>query len=564
MARQLFAVLAWCSSFVLGVAVHTSSAELAVGTRGAVAAEHRLASSAGMEILDRGGNAVDAAVATVLATGVVNPVSSGIGGGGFLIAHLVADGSTRAIDFRETAPAKARRDMYAPGVGKPGASTRGGLAVAVPGELAGLTMALARFGTLSFAEVAAPAIRMARDGFVVEAHLADALARSADVLVEDPALRRELLQPDGQPYVAGQVLRRPNLADTLALVARDGPAAFYAGTVAEDLVRAVKDSGGILSAEDLAGYRPVERDVVVTRYHGWTVLGVAPPSSGGGVVGETLRVLEPYDLADLGNDTVTYIHLIAETYKAAFADRALLYGDPSFYPVPLARLLSSGHATAIRGMLNPARVVPASAYGSSANPNDAGTSHVSVVDPEGNAVACTSSINTGFGSKVGVPGRGIVLNNTMDDFSSEPGRPNAYGLIGSEANSIAPGKRPLSSMSPTIVLQNGRVRLVVGASGGPLIITATIETILNVLDFEMDVETAITAPRFHNQWMPDVLGLESTVPETVVLGLDRIGHRTVVMPHQAAVQAVEVRYEGDQRTVAAASDARKGGVAMAR
>jgi gamma-glutamyltranspeptidase/glutathione hydrolase len=306
----------------------------------------------------------------------------------------------------------------------------------------------------------------------------------------------------------------------------------------------------------------VERPPFVTRFRGLRVAGMPPPSSGGGVIATALAILEAYRLGDLDDDTPTYEHLLAETLKAAFADRARDYGDPDFTRVPLARLISPARATAIRARFSAVRPLPAATYGTLARvPNDAGTAHVSVIDAAGNAVACTSSVNTAFGAKLGV--RGIVLNNTMDDFSLQPGVPNAYGLIGNEANSISARKRPLSSMSPTIVLDAAGVRLAAGASGGPLIISATLQTVLDVVDFDLDVGDAVAAARVHHQWLPDVLTVEERLPATTQLGLERRGHTLRRIPSLAAVQAVEQLRAGGETRVFAASDARKGGVAAA-
>jgi len=550
----------WAAALV----AHAGAANAAsvTGTMGAVAAEHRLASQAGIEILRCGGNAVDAAVAALLAGGVVNPSSSGLGGGGFMLVYLAKSASLHAIDFRESAPSGATRDMFLrDGRVEEAASKRGGLAVAVPAEPRGLAYSLARYGTKSLADVAAPAIRLARDGFEVESHLADALAKNRAELSADAALAKELLHPDGGPYRAGERLRRPALAETLERLASEGADAFYQGQLADRIVTAVRGAGGILTAADLAEYSVIERSPVVTRYRGLRVGGMPPPSSGGGVIATALRILEPYRLRDLGDDTPTYEHLLAETLKAGFADRARDYGDPDFGRVPIARLIAPERAAEIRSRFSAVRPVPVTTYGRGVSARDAGTAHVSVLDAAGNAVACTSSINTAFGAKIGVAG--IVLNNTMDDFSLQPGVPNTFGLIGNEMNAVGPRKRPLSSMSPTIVLDERGARLVVGASGGPFIISATLQTLLDVLDFDRDVGTAVAAARVHHQWLPDVLLIEDRMPVLTRLSLSRRGHTVRGIGGIAAVQAVE-RIEGHEGSrLSAASDERKGGVAAA-
>ena len=546
------------------VAAHGGAAIAASvdGSAGAVAAEHRLASQAGIEILRAGGNAVDAAVAALLAGGVVNPSSSGLGGGGFMLVYLAGTATVHAIDFRETAPAAATRDMFVhDGRVDESASKRGGLAVAVPAEPRGFAYALARYGTMTFAAVAAPATRLARDGFEVEAHLADALAKYRDELAADPALAADLLKPDGSAYRAGERMRRPALAATLERLSRDGVEAFYQGELANDIVAAVTANGGILTLADLAAYRVEERRPIVTRYRGLRIAGMPPPSSGGGVIATALEILEAYRLSDLGDDTPTYEHLLAETLKAVFADRARDYGDPDFTHVRLDHLLAPAHAAAIRRRFSAARPLPPATYGAGTQSRDAGTSHVSVIDAAGNAVACTSSVNTAFGAKLGM--RGIVLNDTMDDFSLQPGTPNAYGLVGNEVNAIAARKRPLSSMSPTIVLDDRGARLAAGASGGPFIISATLQTVLDVVDFDLGVGDAVAAARIHHQWLPDVLTVEERLPVATQLSLERRGHSLRKVPAIAAVQAVERLGAPGKPRLSAASDERKGGVAAA-
>ena len=560
-ARTLVAALFTLLACVRAVA---ETGPTATGRNGAVAAEHLLASRAGVEILQSGGNAVDAAVAAGLATGVVNPSSSGLGGGGFLVVYLGDESRVHTVDFRETAPRASERDMYVrDGTVDANASLRGGLAVGVPGEVAGFALALERFGTKTFAEVAAPAIRLAREGFPVEPHLAEMIDRFRDRLAADTELAATFLHADGSPLKEGERLSRPRLADTLERLATEGPKSFYEGELAGAIVAAVRAGGGIMSAEDLSGYRPQQRPPVIVSYRKWQILGMPPPSSGGGVIGETLNVLAPYRPRDLGHNSSTYLHVLAEGFKAAFADRARVYGDPDFVRVPLLRLLSADHAAKIRRRISAVEVVPPAVYGNAAPVSDAGTAHISVVDAFGNAAACTTSVNTPFGALLAVPKHDIVLNNTMDDFSVRPGVANTYGLVGSEANAIAAGKRPLSSMAPTIVLQDGRVRLVAGASGGPLIITGTLQAMVNVLEFSMDAGRAVAAPRVHNQWMPDRLAVEKGIPESVRSSLERRGHNVVQIGRSAAVQLVELVSDSQGRLVRAASDARKGGQAAA-
>lgn len=544
----------------------TSSPALAravSGARGMVAADHVLASQAGVEMLQRGGNAVDAAVATAFAVGVVNPASCGIGGGGFMLIYLARTAQAVALDYRETAPAAASRDMFIRnGHAVAELSLRGGLAVATPGEAAGLAEALARHGTLPLSTVMQPAIRLARDGFAIEAHLAGEIAATSARLRADPVLARIFLHPDGSPLRAGETVREPELAATLQRIADDGPGTFYHGDIAARIARSVQAAGGVLSEADLAAYHPKWRSPLWGRHRRHALITMPPPSSGGGVLLEMLEILRHDNLPALGQNSPAYVHLVTEAMAHAFADRARFYGDPDFVHVPLDQLLGPANTAALRRRIRPTRTLDLDAYGSRIGPAraavaDAGTSHLSVMDAEGNAVACTTTINTSFGSMVVAGDTGILLNNEMDDFSAQPDVPNVYGLIGSEANSIAPGKRPLSSMTPTIVLREGTPVLALGGSGGPLIISATTEVLLNALDFDLDAAAAVAAPRFHDQWTPAILALEPPFPEQTQLVLARYGYVVKEMSSMGAVQVVKrsgAEFEG-------AADPRKGGQA---
>lgn len=533
------------------------------GAHGMVAADHRLASQAGLEMLQRGGNAVDAAVAAAFAVGVVNPASCGIGGGGFMLIYLARSGRAVALDYRETAPAAASRDMFVRnGEVVPDLSRRGGLAVAVPGEVAGLATALRRYGKLPLAAVLEPAIRYARDGFAVGAHLAGEISATRATLRSDPALARTFLHPDGSPLQAGETLHQPELAATLQRLGAEGPQAFYGGTIAQRIAQSVQTAGGVLSASDLSQYRPQWRQPLRGRHNGKTVITMPPPGSGG-VLLEILGIMRHDDLATLGQHSPTYLHLLAEAMQHGFADRARFYGDPDFARVPLDRLLGPPNTTVLRQRMRAAGVLDHAAYGSSipagaAAAADGGTSHVSVMDAEGNAVACTTTINTAFGAALVAADTGIILNNEMDDFSAQPGVPNVYGLIGAEANAIAPRKRPLSSMTPTIVTSDGQAVLALGGSGGPLIISATTEVLLNILDFDLDATAAVAAPRIHHQWTPATLAVEPGIPPLTRLGLARHGYLVKEMNQMGVVQVVRRSagvFEG-------ASDPRKGGEAI--
>lgn len=534
-------------------------AAAASGRNGMVAAEHRLAAAAGLGILQAGGNAVDAAVATALAVGVVNPTSCGIGGGGFMMILTAAERRLEALDYRETAPAAASRDMFVrDGTAVAGLSQRDGLAVATPGEVAGLFAALRRHGRMSFAAVAAPAIALARDGFAVERHLAESIARNTDLIRARPGLAALLLRADGTPLRVGDTLRQPQLAATLERIAAHGPAGFYDGPVATAIAGSVEQSGGVLTRRDLAAYRPVWRRPLHTDFHGYAFYGMPPPSSGGGVMIEVLNMLRADDLAALEHNSATYIHLLAEALQFGFADRAAFYGDPDRVRVPIATLLAPRRGRERRQRISAPTTFSPGWYGSQTVGTDAGTSHLSVVDRDGNAVACTTSINTAFGSMVVAGDTGIILNNTMDDFSAQPGVPNAFGLIGSSANAIAPGKRPLSSMSPTIVTREGAVAAVAGGSGGPFIITGTLQALLNVLVFGYDAEAAVAAARLHHQWAPQVLLVERGIGDGERRALGRLGHRVDEAPMTAAVQLVVRAPDG---TLDGAADPRKGGEA---
>jgi len=502
------------------------------------------ATRAGHAMLEAGGNAVDAAVAAAFALSVTQPFSSGLGGGAFALVHLAgAEGEparTIAVDARETAPAQATRDMYVrPGV-DPRASVAGPLAVATPGLVAGLVHLQERYGKLPLATVAAPAIALARDGFEIGPyHAAMIEAMRPQLPASDPRFTetaRIQFPPAGTPARPGWRLVQRDLAATLALVAEQGGRAFYEGAPARAIAKAVREQGGLVSEDDLARYAVVERAPTSGSYRGLEVRSFPPPSSGGVVLQEILNILEGFDPAERPARSSASMHVIAEAMKLAFADRAVYLGDPDFVDVPVARLVSKEYAAEQRARILPPRwrrapwtwlrdesAIRVEAPG--AAPDDAGTTHLSTTDAFGNAVALTKTINTPYGSGVTVPGTGILLNNEMDDFAKAPDAPNAYGLVDVRgSNAIAARKRPLSSMTPTIVLRDGRPFLVTGSPGGPRIITTTLLTILDVVDYGMDVQAAVSAPRFHHQWVPDTLFVEPGTPQDVIDGLERRGH----------------------------------------
>ncbi|GIW44605.1 MAG: gamma-glutamyltranspeptidase [Candidatus Binatia bacterium] len=536
-------------------------AELAA--RGMVAAEHPLAARAGAAILRQGGNAVDAAVATAFAVCVVNPSSCGIGGGGFFVYYRASDHKAFALDFRETAPAALRPEaFFSSGQADPRRSQRGGLAVGVPGEVAGLALAQQRFGTLPLKTVLQPAIQLARDGFPIGAHLAQEIAKHQDEIASQPALRRWFFRADGTPRKEGDLLQLPELAQTLAAIAQHGPDAFYRGAIAREIVRAVREAGGVMSLEDLANYRPKWRDPIAGDYRDFRILTMPPPSSGGGVILAALGILRSDDLPSMGQNSSGYLHLLAETMKHVFADRARYYGDPDFVTVPVARLLDPDLTASLRRRILATRTLPPEQYGSHLEPSaspreDQGTAHLSVMDASGNAVACTTTINTAFGAMLVAGSTGVLLNNQMDDFALAPGTANAYGLIGGAANAVAPGKRPLSSMSPTIVLQGNRAVASLGGSGGPMIISGTLQVLLNLLAFGYDAERSVAAPRIHHQWEPAVLLVEPQIDPEVRRVLQQIGHVVKEVPMMGAIQIVRRTSSGFE----GAADPRKGGAA---
>ncbi len=541
-----------------------ATAQAAWSARGMVASDHRLASAAGVEILQQGGNAVDAAVATSLAVCVVNPSSCGIGGGGFMLIYSARERRAVALDYRETAPAAATRDMFVRnGAAVPELSRRGGLAVAVPGEIAGLAAALQRYGKLSWQQVMQPAIRLARDGFAIEAHLADQIEDNAEAFRSEPLLAHTFLRQDGSVLRAGDILRRPQLAATLQTIARRGPAALYRGEIADAIVAAVRDRGGVMTRADLARYRPTWRRPLRGSYKGHEVITMPPPSSGGGVLLEVLGILRDDVLRGLGHGSAAHAHLAAEAMTHAFADRAQFYGDPDFAPVPLDFLLSATNLRGLRARIAADSTLDRRAYGSAmparqAAATDHGTSHLSVVDAEGNAVACTTTINTGFGALVMAGDTGILLNNQMDDFSAQPGVPNAYGLIGAEANAVAAGKRPLSSMTPTFVTRDEKVILSLGGSGGPFIISGALQVLLNVVDFDLTANDAVAVARVHDQWMPPFLLVEPGIAAPVREALAAYGHPVKEVAAMGAIQAIRVYPD----TIEGAADSRKGGEAV--
>lgn len=525
-------LLAISCLFLASMPIASADAETARAEKGMVATVHPLATDAGVAVLEKGGNAIDAAIAAGLMLGVVDNHNSGIGGGCFILIRR-ADGQLFAIDGREMAPAMAHRDMYLE-EGKPQGqwSRTGALASGVPGALAAYELAISDHGRTAWSELVMPAARVAAEGFVVDAVYARKLASVARTLASFEGSRAALLDENGRPHTQGTVLKQPDLAATYRQVAEGGSRAFYQGPFAEACHVWMKQNGGILTRGDLAGYRPGLREPIVSRYRGHTIVGFPSPSSGGIHVAQILNILESFDLGRLYHeDRARFTHLVAEAMKLAFADRAHWLGDADFVPVPRG-LIDRRYARLLSRKINPLQVTPLEGHhlppradsDTFGSPVEKHTTHVAVADSEGNWVAMTQTVNTTFGSKVVIPGTGVVMNNEMDDFSIAPGIPNAFGLLGGEANSIAPGKRPLSSMSPTVVLRRGEPVLTLGAAGGPKIITQVLLGIICHIDLEMSLEEQMEFERFHHQWRPDRLYVESSLPGPVVAELESRGH----------------------------------------
>ena len=541
-AGAVFAELAVCSAGFAGAATPPPFR----AAHAAVASDNALASAAGVAALKGGGNAIDAACATALALGVVHPDSSGIGGGGFSIIYLAKEKKSYALDFRERAPAaitpasffKARKVQ-------PELSKRGGLAVAVPGEVRGLSEMVKRWGKLPFSRCVDGAQKLAARGFPVSWRLAQNLSA---IDRKETGDKKFMEMFTGKPLAEGAIWRRPELAWTLGKLRAGGADAFYKGEVAKEIVKAVASSGGVLSAEDLADYTATERTPLATDYRGLRVYSMPPSSSGGVVLVEALGILAAHyptdaDLQRDGRGSSAYLHVVSEALKHGFADRARFLGDTDFVAVDLPHLTSAAYHAELARRIKPGAVLPRDAYGTlgalPAERKDGGTTHLSVIDAEGNAVALTSTVNLGFGAHLVAGKTGIVLNDQMDDFSLTPGVPNAFGLIGNEQNAVAPRKRPLSSMAPTIAVDStGRVKVVVGAAGGPTIISATAEVLLNVVDWKLDAQAAVAAPRIHDQWFPDLLMVEGEIPPDVTAGLEQRGHKIKETPHVGTVNVL--------------------------
>ena len=530
-------------------------------SHGMIATDEELGSEAGVEILKRGGNAVDAAVAVAFALAVVEPAAGNIGGGGFMLIRL-ANGKTTFLDYREVAPSKATRDMY---IGKDGkldeeASVIGYKSIAVPGTVAGLTLALKTYGSMKLADVLAPAIRLAENGFPISKRLADEFERQRPALQRFGVSRRIFLN-DGKMFQPGDTFRQPELAATLKRIARNGAAEFYSGETAHAIVDDISRLGGLITPDDLAKYQPKVREVLRAKYdsngHSWEVLTSPPPSSGGVAVIEALNMLQSVPLK--GWDDVESVHMVAEVMRRIFADRAAYLADPDYSNVPVAGLTDPCYAKEVFATVDSQRASSSKVI-KAGNPHTCGvaastatspetlvslgesphTTHFSVVDAAGNAVASTYTLNDSYGSHV-TSSAGFLLNDEMDDFTTQPGVPNAlFGLVQSDANAIAPGHRPLSSMTPTILLRDGKLSFVTGSPGGATIISATLLSILNWMRLGMEPQAAINAPRFHHQWLPDRVLIERSFPESLESALNARGHATHRVGHIGLVNAIAI------------------------
>jgi gamma-glutamyltranspeptidase/glutathione hydrolase len=498
-----------------------------VASRGMVVGPERLASEIGVDMLRRGGNAVDAAVATGLALAVTYPRAGNLGGGGFMLIHLAEENRQTLIDYREMAPAAATADLF---VGEDGKVDRmreffSHAAAGVPGTVAGMLMALERYGTLPLGTVIAPAIALAENGLEVSFALNFEIDQRAARLKKNDEAARLLLDESGAAPAIGSRFRQPDLAKTLKHIAAGGSAGFYEGEVAELIAQEMERGGGLITAADLADYRALEREPVRGTFRGFEIVATPPPSSGGIHIIQMLNILEGYDLASLGHNSAAYLHLLIESMKLAYADRSQYLGDPDFVDVPQAQLIDKDYAARLRETIGE-RARPSTEIlpGHHMPGESSDTTHYTVADSQGNFVSNTYTLNFSFGSHIAVPGTGIMLNNEMADFAAEPGKANAYGLVQGESNVIAPRKRPLSSMTPTLVLKDGQPWLATGSPGGSVIITTVLQTLLNAMEFDMNIAAAAAAPRLHHQWLPDRVRAERGFsPDTLRL-LEAMGH----------------------------------------
>lgn len=534
-------------SLLLSPQLYAASEPAAEARNGMVVSSQHLASQAGADILKAGGNAVDAAVAVGYAQAVVNPCCGNIGGGGFMTLHL-ADGKNIFINFRETAPASASADMYLDKDGNliKDASLYGYLAAGVPGTVKGLDYALEKYGTMKREQVMAPAIKLARDGFILTRADTDVLDTTTARFKQDPEAARIFLKPDGSAFQPGDRLIQTDLANTLERIAKEGPPAFYEGEIPQIVEKASQAGGGKLTAKDFTDYTISEVAPVTCTYRGYEFISAPPPSSGGVTICQTLNILEGYDLKAMGFNSADYIHTLTEAMRHSYMDRNTFLGDPAFVKNPTEKLTSKAYAEELRKEIIPGKATPSAQVQPGTGPHEKPeTTHYSVVDNKGNAVSTTYTINGRFGAVVIPPGTGFFLNDEMDDFTTKIGEKNMYGLVQGERNAIAPGKRPLSSMSPTIVTKDGKIFLVLGSPGGSRIISITLQTALNIIDHGMAPQEAVNAPRIHHQWLPDELYYEQRgVSKDSLNLLDKMGYKMVEQTPWGAAELIMVGLPG--------------------
>ncbi|TKW64291.1 MAG: gamma-glutamyltransferase [Paracoccus denitrificans] len=530
---------------------------------GMVSAQEQVAAEIGRDILAQGGNAIDAGVAVAFALAVTLPRAGNIGGGGFMLVHDAETGETHAIDYREMAPAGATRDMFLGPDGEADSelSRYSGAASGVPGTVAGMKMALDEYGSMEWADVIAPAIRLAEEGITITPDLADSLEASKERLTKYPSAASIFYKEGGELYRPGDTFIQADLAATLKTIAEQGPDGFYKGPVAEAIASAVTAAGGNMTVEDMANYKAVMREPVKGTYRGYEIVSMPPPSSGGVHLVQILNALEGYPIGALGENSSETLHLMAEAMKLAYADRSEYLGDPDFVDVPVTELMSKDYAADMRTRISASFATPSEQI----KPADLApyesdqTTHYSIIDKDGNAVSNTYTINFSYGSGLVADGTGILMNNEMDDFSAKPGVPNAYGLIGGDANAVEPGKRPLSSMTPTIVNKDGEVWLVTGSPGGARIITTVLQVIMNMIDHDMNVAEASTAARIHHQWLPDELRIEEGISIDTQRALQAKGHTISLQEVMGSTQSV--MKDPETGFLLGASDPRRAGAA---
>ncbi|WHN18410.1 gamma-glutamyltransferase [Campylobacter jejuni] len=511
---------------------------------GLVLSSHELANKIGKEVLDKGGNAIDAAVAVGYALAVVHPAAGNIGGGGFAVIHL-ANGENTTLDFREMAPLKASRDMYLDSKGEviKDASTIGYLAAGVPGTVKGMSAMLDRYGTMKLKDLMAPAIKLAEKGYLINDRQEQTMLEAKDMFKEFPSSSKYFLKKDGNTYKSGDLFVQKDLAKTLKLIAKEGPDAFYKGKIADLIATDMAKNKGIITKEDLAQYQAIWRKPVEGTYRGYDIISMSPPSSGGAHIIEILNIMENANIENLGFASSKTLHIMVEAMRQAYADRSEYMGDPDFVKIPLDKLTSKEYAKEIYAKIPKDKALPSSKVKPGLGQIHEGhnTTHYSVLDSKGNAVSITYTINASYGSGAAVEGAGFLLNDEMDDFSIKPGVPNLYGLVGGEANAIEPKKRPLSSMSPTIILKDGKVFMVVGSPGGSRIITTVLQVISNVIDHKMDISTAVESPRFHMQWLPDEIRTEPFgIIKDVQNNLEKMGYKITKEPYMGDVNAIMI------------------------